>query len=156
MGTRTVIHVTAPDPNDPHTMVATGAVQIIDTRDLADAQNDALARLDLQFNSLVNGGRNYNGKNFQIDDNSRLNIAGAAQMASIALAAQQAYSQAWIATDNTTVTFDGAGMIAFGVNVGIYYSALVLANRTAKDAITACTTVAACDAFDVTQGWPVN
>ncbi len=133
-----------------------GTITITDTRTLDEAQEEARNRLALHFDTIVAAGRNYQGKNFQIDGASLQNINGASSMAMIAQANAAPYSQGWIASDNSVVTFDAAGMIAFGVDVGAYYSALVLNNRALKDAIAALADNAACDSFDVTQGWPSN
>lgn len=145
-----------------------GTVETFDTRTLADAQADAFKRLWRQFNpwevdydggALIVAGRNYNGKNFQIDRNSRINIGQAAQTAVLA---GSGYSELWVCSDNTTVTFDGSAppsatsMVTFGLNVAAYYSALFVNYQALRTQINACTTVAECDAVDVTQGWPAN
>lgn len=155
MGSRTHTPITVPDQDDPTTMIVVG-YRTDDTRNLADAIAETLGRLALQYQSLYDAGRNYQGKNFQIDETSLRNINGGASMAMIANAAGQPFSQTWIAADNSTILLDGQAMIAFGLNVGAYVSALVLNNRALKDQIAALTTIADCDAFDVTQGWPAN
>lgn len=158
MGSRTVTHLTREDPDEPGTYVAFGDPIITDTRDLQDARNEALARLAQHFDELVSVGRNYGGLNFQIDAASLQNINGASSMAMVAQAAGGGWPAGffWVASDNAQMPVDAGGMIAFGMNVGLYYSALVLTNRALKNAIGGLSAIAACDAFDVTQGWPSN
>lgn len=138
-----------------------GSITIIDTRDVAEAQADALKRLGRQFSTdpayegeRIAAGCTYGGNRFQIDQASRVNINGASTMALIAAQNAQAFSIGWRATDNSTVTFDGPAMIGFGVAVGSYYSALFAHYQALKDQIVALTTNSDCDAFDVTAGWP--
>lgn len=162
MGTRVVQHITVQDPNDPTSSIATGETRIIDTRTLDDARADAMARVHQMFNagdktgSLVDAGRSYGGKIFQIDANSLANINGAVSAAMLSQQFSIPYSQAWRALDNTSATFDAPGMIQFGLNIAGYISALSLTSFALKDAISSLKTIAACDTFDVTIGWPVN
>ena len=159
MGAKIVTHICNPHPDDPTTMVGTGATSIVDTRTLADAQAEAFTRLDLQFQSVIAAGCNYNGKNFQIDPASLQNILGKSTMAMVAESGMATWDPnfQWIATDNTTIALARPqDMVAFGMAIGNYDSAIVLANLALKNAISGLTDVTSCDEFDVTQGWPAN
>lgn len=157
MGSKTNTPITKPDPKDPTTMIVTGYI-VEDTRDLGDAIKETLGRLQVQYDGLIERGINYQGKTFQIDQSSLININGAATMATVIKAVGGTWPQNffWIANDNSRMPLDGDGMIAFGMSVGAYYTALVLTNRALKDAILALSDIRSCDAFDVSAGWPAN
>jgi len=164
MGQRSVIHLA--DANG----VSTGEVEIIDTRTLADAQGEALARLASLFmvtdggmaGSLIDAGLTItiegSTKLYQIDDASRANIAGKATQAALSLIAGTNINwppnSVWITADNSTQALSAADMVLLGVTVANYGTALVINARALKDEILALTAVADCDGFDVTQGWP--
>lgn len=162
MGTRVVQHVTVQDPNDPTSSIATGETRIIDTRTLDDARADAIGRVRQMFNagdktgSLVDAGRSYGGKIFQIDANSLANINGAVSAAMLSQQLSIPYSQAWRALDNTSATFDAPGMIQFGLNIAGYISALSLNSFALKDSISRLSSIQLCDMFDINSGWPQN
>lgn len=136
-----------------------GAITINDTRTLAEAQAAAVERAANQFASVIAAGRNYNGKNFQIDDASRINIGGASTLAVVCNSGADTWDPNfyWRASDNTNVPLaTPAAMIAFASNTAAYYSALSFVLFTHKANIAALTTNDACDAYDVTTGWPAN
>lgn len=153
MGSKKVIYLS--DGNGG----SSGAVQVIDTRNLADAQNDALNRLNNQYNGLYASGFNYNGQNFQIDPDSQAKINAACSMAMAiqASGAQWPANYTWIASDNTTMSLGTvAAVLTFGLGVGQYVTSLVLTNRAMKDAIASLPDIPSCDAFNVASGWPSN
>lgn len=136
-----------------------------DTRTLTDAQAEVVDRVNAEFDALVAAGRVITvqsvqsvQKTYQIDDASRSDItgAGALALASIALNGTWPAGFYWIAADNSHQPMAAADCVAFAQSVGAYYTGLVVTCRALKDASAALTTVAQCDAFDVTQGWPSN
>jgi len=146
MGSKVTTHLTG------------GGSETVDTRDIEDARADAISRLAFEFVARVDAGRNYGGANYQVDDVSRANISGASAMALAVQASDGAWPEGfyWIASDNSHTAMSAADMIAFGMDVGAYYTALVVSNRALKDLIAALLTNEACDAFVVTEGWPTN
>ncbi|MBN9568690.1 MAG: DUF4376 domain-containing protein [Alphaproteobacteria bacterium] len=132
-----------------------GTISVSDTRTIDDARAEAAQRLEGHFAALIVAGRNYAGHNYQIDDASRANINAAATMAMVAPDAWSGDFY-WIASDNSHVPMTAAEVIAFGLNAGDYYTAMIFTNRAHKDAIAALTTISTCDAYDVTAGWPAN
>lgn len=135
-----------------------GAVQAI--IDAYIGTSDKLATLAAQYAGKIASGRNFGGKNFQIDPASIANIAsmGALAIGSLTVPGAAAWPTGfyWIATDNSHVAMAAADMYAFAQNVADYVSVLVLTNSMLKSAINACTTQTQLDAIDVTAGWPSN
>ncbi|HUN49984.1 MAG TPA: DUF4376 domain-containing protein [Candidatus Sulfotelmatobacter sp.] len=123
--------------------------------------SDKLAALAAQYAALYTAGRNYAGKNYQIDAASQGSISAMGALAAAVLAntpgaAAWPTGFYWIASDNSHVAMAAADMYAFAQNVAAYVSTLVLTNAALKAAISACTTQAELDAIDVTPGWPAN
>lgn len=155
MGGRWVEHIARPDPDDPSTMICTGETIIHDDRNLEEAQRDALQNLKHEYDQRVAAGRNYAGKNFQIDGASLQAINAAATRAFLGNGWPADFG--WIGSDNSVLPIvTGKDMIAFANDLSSYASALVLVNRAKKDAIAALPDRDSCDAFDVTTGWPDN
>jgi hypothetical protein len=158
MGSKLVVIAASSDPDDPAHLISSGAIQIVDSRTLAEAQGEVLSRLGAAMEARIAAGRNYRGAAYQIDDASRANItaAGALALASLSGAAPWPEGFYWIAADNSHVAMSDAECFAFAQDVAGYYTALVYANRALKDAIAALATNDACDAFEIGAGWPAN
>lgn len=145
MGSRRAVSINTQDPTNPFNQIASGNYTIVDDRTLADAQAEVTGRLGSYFNTIIGQGLVISGNTYQIDDNSR----------SLML---QTYNQpspiSWITMDNKTMSFTSAQFQAGCLRVNSYYNAMVLNARTHKNNILALVSVAACDAYDITTGWP--
>lgn len=155
MGERLTIHLA------DETGASTGEVQIIDTRTLDDAKDEARARLDAEYAARYEAGCVVTvagqAKPYQIDPDSQRLISGAALDAFVSKS-EGGWPAGfyWIAADNTNQPMTADDCIAFGRAIKTYVAELVYANRALKNAIAALITIPDCDAFDVTQGWPGN
>ncbi|MBB6503221.1 hypothetical protein F4693_000170 [Sphingomonas endophytica] len=88
------------------------------------------------------------------DQESRLKVSGAVQMAMIAQAANQPFTVDWTMHDDSVVKHDAAAMIAMGLAVGRHIAAchaVALAKRAAIDAAVNAADIAA---VEVDHGWP--
>lgn len=88
------------------------------------------------------------------DERSRILIAGAVQMARIALAAGEPYSVDWVMADNQPKAHDAAAMIALGMAVGQHIADCWERAQTLRAAIDAADTVEALASIDIINGWP--
>lgn len=127
---------------------------VITERTVADVGPSAasLARLrartqdaiDAERDRRIDGGVTFNGTRFQTRPADRENVAGATQLATLAVMAGAqagnlrwhggASDFAWIAEDNSIVTMDAQTVIAFGQAVAAHKSAHIFAARAIKDA----------------------
>lgn len=125
---------------------------------LDQARAEKVAAIGAAYEARIAAGYTWNGKLFEIDNDSRANINGAGSMAS-ALVASGAAAQwpadfGWVAADNTIVPMTAAQVIAFGLAVGFYYSGVVLRERILGNAVAAAADLAAVAAIDIATGWP--
>lgn len=88
------------------------------------------------------------------DERSRILIAGAVQMAQIAMAAGEPYSVDWVMADNQPVTHDAPAMITLGLAVGQHIAACWARAQALRAEIDAAETIEAVAAIDITTGWP--
>jgi hypothetical protein len=126
---------------------------------IATAQK--LRDIETAFAAKIAVGRNYGGKNYQIDAASQANIAAKATQAlgvlnNVPGAQPWPTGFYWIATDNTHTPLDAAGMYAFAQDVGNYVAGLILNRRALKDAANAASAAAALAAIDPNSGYPAN
>lgn len=116
------------------TISATGLARIrARTQDAIDAERDR----------RIDGGVTFNGTRFQTRPADRENVAGATQLATLAVMAGAqagnlrwhggAADFAWIAEDNSVVTMDAQTVISFGRAVAAHKSAHIFAARDLKD-----------------------
>jgi hypothetical protein len=119
-------------------------------------------RLDALLNAR-NAGFLYNGKRIDSDQDSRILISGAVQLATLAMIAgtPEALAQfaaglgsGWRHSDGTIAATDAAGMIAIGQALAAHIATCDAVSQTHKAAIEAITTAAECLALDVTTGYP--
>jgi hypothetical protein len=106
------------------------------TQDAVDAERDR----------RIDAGVTFNGVRFQTRSADRENVAGATQLATLAVMAGAqagnlrwhggASDFAWIAEDNSVVLMDAMTVIAFGQAVAAHKSAHIFAARALKDAET--------------------
>jgi hypothetical protein len=104
-------------------------------------QQDAI---DAERDRRIDAGVVFNGVRFQTRPADRENVAGATQLATLAVMAGAqagnlrwhggASDFAWIAEDNSIVTMDAQTVIAFGQAVAAHKSAHIFAARALKDA----------------------
>ena len=119
-------------------------------------------RLDALLNAR-NGGFLFNGKRVDSDQDSRLLISGAVQLATLAMMAgtPEALAQfaaglgsGWRHSDGSIAANDAAVMIAIGQALAAHIATCDAVSQTHKAAIEASTTAAGCSALDVTTGYP--
>lgn len=87
----------------------------------------------------------------QTDPDSRTNINGAVQMATILGAA---FSVEWRMADDNLVVLDAAAMVNLGLLIGQHVSACQYRKNELDAAIAAAATAAELDAIDLEAGWP--
>jgi hypothetical protein len=156
MGSKVTIHIA--DKNG----VSTGETEVIDTRDLAEAQGEALARIAVHYEAIIAAGVIVSvqgrSKIYQIDDAARINMAGAAADAAAVLqgtpGAIWPADFSWIAADNTEQPMSAADCFAWAQAIKSYWTAVAFANRALKNQVLALTSREECDALDVSRGWP--
>ncbi|WP_066723593.1 DUF4376 domain-containing protein [Sphingomonas pituitosa] len=88
------------------------------------------------------------------DERSRVLIAGAVQMAQIALAGGEPYSVDWVMADNQPRAHDALAMIALGVAVGEHIASCWQRAQALRAEIDAAETVEDLAALDIISGWP--
>jgi hypothetical protein len=110
-----------------------------------------------------NAGFQFNGKKVDSDQDSRILISGAVQLATLAMmtGTPEALAQfsaslgaGWRYSDGTIAATDAAGMIALGQALAIHIATCDAVSQMHKASIEACTTAAECAALDVTTGYP--
>lgn len=148
MGNRSIKCFNKPVQGDPTSFTFDGSVApiITDTRTLFDAKAEAVVRLGQQFDAIIALGRTIVAKTYQIDD---------ASLAAI----QQQYNSGtwpvvWITMDNSTISLSQVNFQAGCQNILLYINSMVLNRRAHKNAIAALADISACDAYDITTGWP--
>jgi hypothetical protein len=102
--------------------------------------------IDTERDRRIDAGVTFNGVRFQTRPADRENVAGATQLATLAVMAGAqagnlrwhggASDFSWIAEDNSIVTMDAQTVIDFGKAVAAHKSAHIFAARALKDAET--------------------
>lgn len=128
---------------------------------LKDAKSTAIMQMR---DEKIDSGITFNSVRFQTRRDDRENIAGAAQLAFMALVAGAqagnlrwhggATDFGWIAEDNSVVTMDAPTVIGFAKATAAFKSACIFYARGLKDAVDAATDTAVLDAIDIPAGWP--
>ena len=111
---------------------------------LARLRARAQGAIDAERDRRIDAGLTFNGTRFQTRPADRENVAGASQLATLAIMAGAqpgdlrwhggAADFAWIAEDNSIVTMDAMTVIDFGKAVAAHKSAHIFAARALKDA----------------------
>lgn len=118
-------------------------------------------RLEALINAR-NAGFMYNGKQVDSDQESRMLISGAVQLATLAVMAgtPEALAQfsaslgdGWRYSDGSIAATDAVGMIAIGQALAARIAYCDAVGQAHKMAIEACTTAAEINALDVTTGY---
>lgn len=92
----------------------------------------------------------WDGSSFDADSESQRRIQGAAQLAMIAAAAQQAFSIDWTLADNTVRTLSGTEMIGVGLALGTHVATQHVIARGLRAEIEDATTSQQLEAIN----WP--
>jgi hypothetical protein len=127
--------------------------------DLAALRAAKLAAIDAAYGARVAAGLTYGGHAWQIDDESRGNIAGLAARAGFKLLGVAGVTwpdagQPYRALDNAWVDFAPADFLTFAQAVADLYTAIRVRYAGLKDALVAAADQAAIAAVDETVGWP--
>jgi len=114
--------------------------QWVDVRELAVRKADKWADLKQRRGEEEFGGFTWDGSTFDSDPQSQSRIQGAAQLATLAMIASQAFSVDWTLADNTVRTLTGADMLAVGQQMGVHIMTTHATGRALREAIEAATT----------------
>jgi hypothetical protein len=147
---------------------ATGEMQYIETADPPDLLDKLKAAREAAVmgrrTTAIDAGIAFGGVRYQTGADDRENIAGAAQLAALAVIAGAQPGDlywhgggnqfVWIAEDNSLVPMDAPTVIAFGKAVAAHKSACIFGARALKDTIAAAADQAALEAIDIEVGWP--
>jgi len=112
----------------------------------------------------IDGGLTFEGRRYQTRPDDRENVAGAAQLAIMAImgGAQAGDLRwhggdadfVWIAADNSLVPMDVQTVIAFAKAAAAMKSACIFHALALKEAIDEAPDEASLDAIDIAAGWP--
>jgi hypothetical protein len=108
--------------------------------DAAAHKAQAWERIKRERSAREYGGFEWDGSRFDSDPESQRRIQGAAQLATLAAAANQPFEIDWTLEDNTVRTLTGAEMIAVGMAMGVHVSTQYAIARGLRAAIEAATT----------------
>lgn len=132
-----------------------GGIAMDDPTSLETLRGDMLARVAAKRDELLVGGCVTAFGPIDTDMVSRQNISGAVSMASIAKASGVDFALKWRMRDNSYVELSADEMIAVGVTVGWFVSAVYDKSFALKDAILAAVTEEDLEAIDLTgEVWP--
>ncbi len=135
-----------PDGYDPADLTP-----LIEMDFLEPAKRATLERVKALREKAKDGGIVTSWGPLETDPDSRTNINGAVQMATI-LGPQ--FSIVWRMRDNSEVTLNAAQMIQLGLLVGQHVSACQYRKNELDAAIAAAATAAELEAIDLEAGWP--
>lgn len=127
-----------------------------DLADLALAKTLAWAAVKTRRDRCASGGCDTAFGRVDSDERSRILIAGAVQMAQIALAAGEPYQVDWVMADNQSVTHDARAMIALALAVGQHIVACWTRAQALRAEIDAAETIESVAAIDIAVGWPTS
>jgi hypothetical protein len=122
----------------------------LDNRTLAEAQAEALARIDAEFVEREAAGITWQGKPLWIDERSTQRMTS--MVVSTAAGVPLPPGFAWRMGDRTFLPLDAAGLVAMAAAAAARVQALRRARWAAIDAVMAATTRAEADA--VAPVWP--
>lgn len=92
----------------------------VDPRTLAQHQADKWTAIKAARDAIEFGGFTWDGSTFDSDPQSQSRIQGAAQLATLAMIASQAFSVDWTLATNAVRTLTGADMLAVGQAMGVH------------------------------------
>lgn len=112
----------------------------VDLRTLPERKSAKWASIKQRRSEEEFGGFTWDGSTFDSDPQSQSRIQGAAQLATLAMIASQAFSVDWTLADNTVRTLTGADMLAVGQQMGVHIMTTHATSRALREAIEAATT----------------
>lgn len=131
-----------------HSNVFFGGV-LVDDRSgtLQEAKKRTWSAIKAARAVAVQGNFMYDGGSYQAD---MARINGAVQLAVLAKASGEAYSETWTLTDNTTRQLDADQVVALGVALGQFVSGVYATGRALRAQVNQAETIEAVNAI----GWP--
>lgn len=152
-----VVEITATEGADIEVEVV-GAYQagpwVISAKSLASFQDEVWHKAKAKRTDVVNGGCLTPFGHVQTDIDSRINISGEAQMATMAKSAGAPYETTWTMTDDAEVDLDADEMIELGLAVGDLVRGCHERGRSLRSAIYSSTDLATLFSIDIDMGWP--
>ena len=143
-------------------VLSTRTVRAKTSGEMEPIRVQARGAVNVKRDAVIDGGFTFQGHVFQTAASDRENIAGAAQLAFMALLAggkvpgdlrwhdgDQDFG--WIALDNSVVPMDAPTVIQFAKEVAAFKSGCIFYARYLKDAIDAAVNPAA---IEINAGWP--
>jgi hypothetical protein len=97
------------------------------------------------------GGFTWDGSTFDSNEVSQSRIQGAAQLATLAMLADEPFEVAWTLADDTVRVLSGADMLAVGRAMGIHIMTVHETGRALRAAVDAATTTTELEAI----AWPI-
>lgn len=140
--------IVPPQPSSCHIYDAEEGLWV-DTKTLASSKTSAWerikqARTEAECSNFICHGEAYQA--------NKENISCAAQLASQAQAAGEAYLIDWTLADNSIATLDAAGMIAVGAALAVHISETFAIARNLREQIAAAVSIEQADAIQ----WPAQ
>jgi len=129
---------------------ADGTTTVSDTRTIAEAQDDAITRVEAEYEVQIAAGAVYAGRPLQIDRESTADMT--AMAAQVTAGIPLVPNFAWRMADHTYLPVTGQQVIELGATAAARVYALRLALWAAKDAARAATTREEADA--TVAEWP--
>lgn len=114
--------------------------QWVDVRELAVRKADKWTAIKAARDAIEFGGFTWDGSTFDSDPESQSRIQGAAQLATLAMIAGQAFSVDWTLATNAVRTLTGADMLAVGQAMGVHIMTTHATGRALREAIEAAIT----------------
>ena len=134
-----VIHLAPEPPAGVPVRFDAIALAWIDPRTLDQHQADKWTAIKAARDAIEFGGFTWDGSTFDSDPESQSRIQGAAQLATLAMIASQAFSVDWTLATNAVRTLTGADMLAVGQAMGVHIMTTHATGRALREAIEAAT-----------------
>ncbi len=138
------------DPRAWHVANGELVVGLLDLRDMTRRKLDHWRAIKRARDAAEFGGFTWDGSIFDSDEKSQSRIQGAAQLATLAALASQAFSVDWTLADNSVRTLTGAQMLEVGTAMGVHIMTTHATGRSLRDSIEATTTTEALELIT----WP--
>lgn len=116
---------------------------------LTDEKEKRIKEVDIIWRSILNNVCISSFGHIDSSEESRLFVAGAVTMATIALANNQSFNIRWRMKDNSYANLDGPGMVQLGVELGTFVNLCCQARFNAKDAVTSAVSLQELTAIDI-------
>lgn len=154
--------------NETHINLETGEFMEVppDPPTLDELKDTAKAVINAKRLEVTDGGITFNGVRYQTRTDDRENMAGAVQLANMALAQGKLPGDlrwndgledfTWIAEDNSLVPMDAPTVVSFGVTAAKFKGTVIKNARRLKDEIDAAADEKALQTIDTSAGWPIG